>query len=123
MIRVHSREYPGKISLQKFSGRRVSKEIGSLLLQHQMCESMQRRHAAQDIGRILEATHIHIGVSVVRYNCTTESHPGLHADLRKAGIIPVHQIVSKHQPEVTGMVERKRDKCDAQRAHVTSNVV
>jgi hypothetical protein len=55
--------------------------------------------------------------------CKTEPHPGLHADLRIAGIISVHEIVPKHQPEVTGMVKSEGDKSVTQRSYVSSDIV
>jgi len=56
------------------------------------------------------------GFAAVGGNCKTEPHPGLHADLRIAGIISVHETVPKHQPEVTGMVKSEGDKSETQQA-------
>ena len=97
--------------------------MGSFLFQHQMSEPVQRRHTAQDVGSIPETIQVHIRFAAVGGNCKTEPHPELHADLRIAGIISVHEIVPKHQPEVTGMVKSKGDKSETQRAYVSSDVV
>ena len=88
-----------------------------------MSEPVQRRHTAEEVGSILETIQVHIGSAVVGGNCKTEPHPGLHADLRIAGILSVHEIGPKHQPEVTGVVKSKGDKRETQCAYVRNDTV
>jgi hypothetical protein len=123
VVWVHSREYFWQILLQELSRSRVPKEMGSFLFQHQMSQPVQRSHTAQDVGSILETIQVHLGFAAVGGNCKTEPHAGLHAHFRIAGIISVHEIVPKHQPEVTGVVKSKGDKRETQCAYVSNDIV
>ena len=88
-----------------------------------MSESVQGSQTAQHIGGILEAVRVHIEPAAVGEDCTAEPHARSFADRRKTEIVPVHQIVPKHQPEVPGMVKNKRDKRETHRPHVSHGIV
>jgi len=103
-VRVHVLKHLGQFLFREVPRSGVLKEMGSLFLENQISESVQRRHRTENVGSIFKPVQIHLGLPVIGGDCKTEPHPRLDADLRIAGVIAVHKITPKHQTEVTGMV-------------------
>jgi hypothetical protein len=89
--------------------------------EHEKCESLQGSHATQQVGGIVEKIEVHIGFAAGGEDSATQPLPGLRG-FGIAGIIPIHQIIAKHQAEVTGMIEneglsRTQGRQETERSH------
>ena len=90
----------------KVTGICLSEEMSGFFFEHEKCEPLQGSHATQQVGGIVESIEVHIAFAVGGEDRATQPLPGLRG-FGIAGIIPIHQIVAKHQPEVTGMIENE----------------